>query len=119
MVGILVMQPMTIDPGDRIYVDPEDVVNHRDALYEPFLIVECAMSDSHVKNIGQIQPRKKPTKDKIDSAYRHSNPRSQMSWGRIHTSQHVGKNNQIACDVVYSHDNSPGHIQAESGTPFK
>src|SRR6202140_2079110 len=65
------------------------------------------MSDSQIKNIGKIQPAKKPTKDKINSAYQHSSPRSQMSWGEIHTSQHVGKNNQIACEIVYFHCDSP------------
>jgi hypothetical protein len=60
-----------------------------------------------MENIGQIQPAKKPAKDKINSAYQHSNPRSQMSWGGVHTSQHVGKNNQIACEIVYFHYDSP------------
>jgi hypothetical protein len=59
-----------------------------------------------MKDIGQIQAAKKPTTDKINSAYQHSSPRSQMSWGEIHTSQDVGKNNQIACEVVYFHDDS-------------
>src|SRR5713226_8059446 len=65
------------------------------------------MSDSQMKNVGQIQPAKKPTRDKINSAYQHSNPGSQMSWGGVHTSQHVGKNNQISCEIVYFHDGSP------------
>src|SRR5258708_15781916 len=67
------------------------------------------MSDSQMENIGQIQPAKKPTKDKINSAYQHSSPRSQMSWGGIHASQHVGKNNQIACEIVYFHYDSSWH----------
>jgi hypothetical protein len=29
-----------------------------------------------------------------------------MSRGGVHTSQHVGKNNQIACEIVYFHDGS-------------
>src|SRR5216683_5632101 len=65
------------------------------------------MSDSQMKNIGQIQPAEKPAEDKINSAYQHSSPRSQLSRGEIHTSQHVGKNNRIARDVVYFHDDSP------------
>src|SRR6266403_4798506 len=77
------------------------------------------MSDSQMKHIGQIQPAKKPTKDKINSAYQHSSPRSQMSWGGVHTSQHVAKNNQIACNVVYFHCGSRGVIQTEIGAPFK
>ncbi len=64
------------------------------------------MCDSQMKNIGQIQPAKKPAKDKINSTYQHSNPRSQMSRGEIRTSQHVGKNNRISNDVVYFHGDS-------------
>src|SRR5713101_917954 len=106
MVGMFVMQSMAIHPGDRIHIDREGVIHDSDSVHEPFLIVERTMSDSQMKNIGQIQPAKKPAKDKINSAYQHSHPRSQMSWGEIQTSQHVGQNNQIACDVVYFHDGS-------------
>jgi hypothetical protein len=98
---------MTIHPGDRTYIKPEDVIHDSDDFYEPFLIVEGTMSDSQMKNIRQIQSAEKPAKDKINSAYQHSHPGSQMSWGEIHTSQHVGKNNQIASDVVYFHEGSP------------
>src|SRR5271154_6526617 len=100
------MQSMAIHPSDRIYIEPEGVIHDSDDFYEPFLIVECTMSDSQMKNIGQIQATKKPTTDKINSAYQHSGPRSQMSWGEIHTRQDVGKNNQITCEVVYFHDDS-------------
>jgi hypothetical protein len=61
------------------------------------------MSDPQMKNIGQVQPAKEPTKDKIYSAYQYSSPRSQMSRGEIYTSQHVGENNQIAREIVYFH----------------
>ena len=87
------MQAMAIYPGDRIYIDPEDVIHDSDDFYEPFLIVERTVSDSQMKNIGQIQPAKKPAKDKISSADQHSHPRSQMGWGEIRASQHVGENN--------------------------
>jgi len=40
MVSILVMQPMAIYPGDRIYIDREGVIHDSDEFYEPFLIVE-------------------------------------------------------------------------------
>jgi hypothetical protein len=56
-----------------------------------------------MKNIGQIQPAKKPAKYEINCAYQHSSPRPQMSWGGIHASQHIRKNNQIAGDIVYFH----------------
>jgi hypothetical protein len=72
-----------------------------------------------MKNIGQIQPPKKPTKDKINSAYQHSSPRPQISWGGVHTSQQVAQNNQIACEIVYFHDDPVGLIQTEIGDPFK
>src|SRR6266403_942384 len=119
MVSMLMMQSMAIHPGDRIYIEPEGVIHDSDDFYEPFLVVKGTMSDSQMKNIGQIQPAKNPTKDKINSAYQHSSPRSQMSRGGIHTSQHVAKNNQIACDVVYFHGGSRGVIQTEIGAPFK
>src|SRR5882762_9575244 len=77
------------------------------------------MSDSQMKNIGQIQPAKKPTKDKIDCAYQHSNPRSQMSWGGIHASQHVAQNNQIACDIVDSHGGSGGRYSSRNRSSFQ
>src|SRR5882762_1226386 len=77
------------------------------------------MSDSQMKHIGQIQPAKKPTKDKINSAYQHSSPRSQMSWGGVHTSQHVAKNNQIACNVVYFHCGSRGVYSNRNRSSFQ
>src|ERR1700676_3373890 len=106
MVSMFVMQSMAIHPGDRVYIEPEEVIHDSDNFDEPLLIVERTMSDSQMKNIRQIQTAKKQTRDKINSAYQHSSPRSQMSWGDIHTSQHVGKNNQIACDIVYFHGDS-------------
>src|ERR1700730_2481445 len=66
------------------------------------------MCDSQMKNIGQIQPARKPAKDKINSAYQHSSPRSQMSWGGKHASEHVEENNQIASDIVNFHEDSVG-----------
>jgi len=119
VVSVFVMQSMAIHPGDRIYIDPEDVIYDSDDFYEPFLIVECAMSDSQMKDIGQIQPGKKPTRNKIDSAYQHSGPRSELSWGKIHTSQPIGQNNQIAYDVVYFHVTLRGLIQTEIRARFK
>jgi hypothetical protein len=69
VVRVFVMQSMPIHPGDRIYIDPEGVVQDRDSFYEPFLIVERTMGDTQMKNVGQIQPGDKPTKNKINSAY--------------------------------------------------
>src|SRR6266851_2238864 len=98
---------MAIHPGDRIHIDPEEVIRDRDGLYEPFLIVERAMRNSHMKNIRQIHPGKKPTTDKINPADQQSSPRSQLSRGEVRTSQHVNQNKQIAGDVVDFHDGSP------------
>jgi hypothetical protein len=78
------------------------------------------MRDSQMKHVRQIQPAHKPAKDKINSADQQSNPGSQMSRGRNHTSQHVEQNNQIADDIVNFHDDSPWEgIQSEIETPFK
>src|SRR5882672_9443248 len=100
---MFMMQSMPIHPGDRIYIDREGAIHNRYGFHKPFFIVQRTVSDSQMKNVGQIQAAKKPAKDKINSAYQHSNPRSQMSWGGVHASQHVSKNNQIAYDVVNFH----------------
>ncbi|HEY5039995.1 MAG TPA: hypothetical protein VIJ93_13075, partial [bacterium] len=95
---MFMMQSMAIHPGDRVYIQPEEVIHNSENFDEPLLIVERAMSDSQMKDIGQVQAAKKPTRHKINSAYQQSNPRSQMNCGVIQTSQHVGKNNQIASE---------------------
>ena len=69
MVRIFVMQSMAIHPGNWIHINPEGVIHDSNGFYEPFLIVQRAMSDSHMKNIGQIQSGKKPTRYKINPAY--------------------------------------------------
>src|SRR5882724_5858713 len=116
---MFMMQAVAIYPGNRIHIDRERVVHDGDGFHEPFSIVERTVCDSQMKNVGQIQAAKKPAKDKINSAYKHSNPRSQVSWGGVHTSQHVSKNNQIACDAVNFHVGSRWLIQTEIGAPFK
>src|SRR5690242_20149695 len=119
MVGMFMMQPVAIHPGDRIDIDRENIVHDGDGFHEPFLIVQGAMSDSQMKKIGQIQPAKKPAKDKIGSADQYSFPWSPLSRSGIHASQQVQKNDQIAYDVVYFHDPLRGLIQAEIRVPFK
>ena len=69
MVRMFVMQSMAIHPGDRIYIEPEDVIHDRDGFDEPFLVVKRTMGDTQMENIGQIQPAKEPTKDEINCAY--------------------------------------------------
>src|ERR1700730_3655604 len=77
------------------------------------------MRDSQMKNIGQIQPAKKPTKDKIDAADQHSSPRSQMSRGEIHASQHVENDNQIAREIVYFHGHSASRYSIRNRSCFQ
>ena len=62
------------------------------------------MNDSQMKNVGQVQPAHKPTKDKIGSGDQQSNPRAQMSWGGVHTSENVEQNDRIADEIVGFHD---------------
>ena len=66
MIRILMMQPMTIHPRNRINVNPEDIIHDRHSLDEPHLVIERAMRDPHVQHIGQIQPRHKPAANKIN-----------------------------------------------------
>src|SRR5580693_6812071 len=110
MVRILVMQAMAIHPGDWIYVDRERVVHDGDGFDEPVLIVKGTMSDSEMKNVGQIQAAEKPAKNKINRADQQSFPWSQVSRSGIHARQHVGTNNQIAREIVYFHDRSSSGV---------
>ena len=86
MVGMFMMQAMAIYPGNRIDVNSEGVVHDSHGFCEPFLVVERTMSDSQMKDVGQVQAAKKPTKNEINSADEHPEPGSQMSWGEIETS---------------------------------
>src|SRR5262249_7198711 len=119
MIRMFVMQAMAIHPGDRIDVDRESVGHHRYNFYEPFLVIERAMSDSQMKNIRQIQPAQKPTKDKINSADEQSHPGAQLSWRRIHTSQRVSENDQIALQIVDFHGDSPRRYSNRNQSPFQ
>jgi hypothetical protein len=42
-----------------------------------------------------------------------------MSWGGIHTSQHVAKNNQIACEIVYFQEDSPWGYSNRNRSSFQ
>ena len=72
------------------------------------------MGDSQVKNIGQIQPSEKPTKNEVSSGYQHCNPGSHVSWSGIQTSQHVENNDQVAREVVNLHDAPVGFFPLKS-----
>ena len=52
MIGIFVMQTMAIDPDERIHIKTESIVQNSDALYEPWLVIERAMRDAHMENVG-------------------------------------------------------------------
>src|SRR5580658_1356885 len=107
MIRIFVVQSMAIHPGDWIYIDRKGVIHDRDGFDEPFLIVKGTMSDSEMKNIGQIQAAHEPAKDEINCPYEQSAPGPQMSRSEIHTGERVGNNNQIAHEIVDFHDRSP------------
>src|SRR5579859_3549211 len=100
------VQAMAIHPADGIHIKPENVVHDRDSFYEPYLVVERAMNDAQMEHIGQIQAAHEPAKDKINAADQYCSPGAQMSWGEKYTSQYVKKNNQIAREVIYLHDDS-------------
>src|SRR5689334_9373643 len=97
MVSMLMMQSMAIHPGDRTYIDPKDAIHDRDGFDEPLLIVQRTMSDTQMKNVGQIQPAEKPAKDQISSADQRSSPGSPISRRETRTAQQVENNNRIAC----------------------
>jgi hypothetical protein len=74
------------------------------------------MSDTQMKNVGQKQAAKKPTKNKIDCADQQSSPRSQMRRREIHRSERVEKNNQVTNEIVDFHGDSPvGVFNQKSG----
>ena len=60
-----------------------------------------------------------PTKNKINSGYQQCSPRSQMSWGEIHTSQDVGSDNQIAYEIVCFHLDSPSGYSNRNRSSFQ
>src|SRR5215469_2012114 len=69
------------------------------------------MGNSQMEDIGQIQAAEKPAKNKIASADQQSLSRPQVSGSGIDRSQHVEKNDQIADDVIYFHDDSDSRFQ--------
>jgi hypothetical protein len=68
LVGKPVVEPVPVHPGDRIDVDPEGVVHHREGFQEPLFIVECAMGNSHMNDRRQIQPGDEPAGNQINCA---------------------------------------------------
>src|ERR1043166_9468021 len=72
------------------------------------------MSDTQMKNVGQIQPAKKPAKDQISSADQRSSPGSPVSWREIRTTLQVRNNNRIACQTVNFHDAPVGPLKQKS-----
>jgi hypothetical protein len=72
-----------------------------------------------MEDIGQVQPGQKPTKEKIDATNEQSGPRPQLSWGGKHASQQVEKNDQIAVDVIYLHDDPACVDSSRNQNPFQ
>lgn len=62
------MQPMAIHPGNGIYIESENVIHDSNGFYEPFFVVERTVSDSQVKDVGEIKPAGKPAKNEINAA---------------------------------------------------
>ena len=62
MVGVLVMQPVTIDPTHGIDVNAQRVINESDRLDEPLLVIQSPVRDAQVNNVGKINSGKEPEK---------------------------------------------------------
>src|SRR5579872_2923349 len=103
MIRILVMQPMAIDPRNRININPKHVIHDRHCLDEPNAIVERAMRDPHVQYIGQVQTRHKPAANEINRPDCEPEPRSEVRGGEVHTRQRIRKNGEVAINVVDFH----------------
>jgi hypothetical protein len=101
------MQSMAIHPADWIDIKAESVIRNSDGFYEPLLVVECPMSNPQVKNIGQVQPGKKPAEYEVSCANQQARPGPELRRGAIHAGEHVQNNDQIANDIVYFHGGSP------------
>ena len=68
MIGELVVEPVPVNPGDRVHVDAEGVVHERDGLDEPLLVVERAMGDAHVDHAGQVHAADEPARHEVGRA---------------------------------------------------
>ena len=57
-----------------------------------------------MKDIGEVQSRKEPAKNKVSHPDYESIPRPPLRRSRIHTSEHVEKNDEITSDVIDFHE---------------
>ena len=103
MVGVPVVQPVPVHPGDRIDVDAEGVVHERDGLDEPLLVVERAVRDPHVDDGRQVQPADEPDDDEIGRADQQARPGADVRRREKHAGQRVGKNDRVADSVINFH----------------
>ncbi len=103
MIGILVVQAMAIHPGDGIDIDAERIVHEREALDEPFLVVERAMGDSHMDDAGQVQAREEPAHHEIGHADRQTRPVPKMRRREIRGSCRIDQKTRIPDHVIDLH----------------
>jgi hypothetical protein len=107
MIGVLVVQAVAIHPGDGIDVDAEGVVHEREALDEPFLVVERAMRDPHVNHAGEVQAGEEPADDEVCHADPQPRPGAEMGRREIRRSRRIAQQTCITDRVVDLHELPP------------
>ncbi len=75
MVGVLVMQPVTIDPTHGIDVNAQRVIDESDRLNKPLLIIQSSVRDAQVNNVGKINPGNEPENQQVPESDYHPPPR--------------------------------------------
>ena len=103
MIGELVVEPVPVDPTDRIHVDAEGVVHDRDGLDEPVLVVERAMRDPHVDHAGQVHAADEPAHHEVRRADQQADPGTDIGRCEVHAGQRIGQDERPTRDVVDLH----------------
>ena len=98
------VEPVPVNPGDRIDVNPERVIHDRDCLDEPLLVIECTMGDPHMDDGRQIQPTDEPANYEVSCADEQAHPGTDMKRCEIHAGQRIGEHDRVADDVVALHE---------------
>jgi hypothetical protein len=111
MIGKLVVKPVPVHPRDRIDVDPEGVVDDREGLYKPLLVVESAMGNAHVDDGRQIQPPDEPARKEIGGADQQPCPGADVRRGEIQAAQRIDENNRVTGGVVDLHAELPSDVK--------
>src|SRR4026208_2146880 len=107
MVGELVVKSVSVDPGDRIDVDPERVVHDRERLDEPLLVVEGAMGDPHVDHGGQVQPAEEPANHEVSGADQQARPGADRGRREGHAGQRIDEDDRVPDEVIALHEEPP------------